>query len=95
MNCNCIKEIETTCFKKTQDLQKENLKHLRKTVEKATFRDTCWPIINNTMTSRTCNTVEIKLEGQKKKKTMTAMHTFCPFCGVKYGQTDQEEEDHH
>lgn len=33
--------------------------------------------------TRTVNTLEITLEGQKKKEVMNMLHTYCPFCGVK------------
>lgn len=34
--------------------------------------------------TRTISEVELTFVGQKKKKIINMIHTYCPFCGVKY-----------
>lgn len=34
--------------------------------------------------TRTISEVELTFVGQKKKKIVNMIHTYCPFCGVKY-----------
>jgi hypothetical protein len=32
----------------------------------------------------TYSNVKVTVEGRKKAVSITVLHTFCPFCGVKY-----------
>lgn len=77
--CKCINEIEGKALAQLQE-QSE----FKKPVIGVRMQGVTFPIIENSLTTRTCNQLEIKLEGQKKRPQMAMVHTFCPFCGEKY-----------
>lgn len=77
--CNCITEIE----KETTEHLKDNPR-FKKPVSKVRMQGVIFPLINNTLTTRTCNMLEIELDGQKARPEMTISHSYCPFCGKKY-----------
>jgi hypothetical protein len=78
--CDCISKIEEKATAQLQEQPK-----FKKPVTKVRMQGVVFPLIGNTLTTRTCNMLEIELEGQKKRPEMTISHSYCPFCGEKYG----------
>lgn len=80
MNCNCISDIE----RRVKEHVIKNGK-MKKPVNDVRMQGVVIGVTDgNDMYTRTANTMEITLEGQKKKETMSMFHSYCPFCGVKY-----------
>ena len=85
--CECVKELE----KKTLDYLRGEGRSFKKPVVKTRLKDVSFPVIKNTLVMRTSSDLEIELEGQKKKPTKAIIHSFCPFCGVKYELLNNEK----
>lgn len=77
--CDCITEIEKTAL---DDMQEK--KRYKKPVAAVRMEGVVFPITGDKMTTRTCNVLEVELEGQKKRQEVSMFHTYCPFCGQKY-----------
>jgi hypothetical protein len=71
--CDCIKKIE-------KKILKQEFKY--KKVIAARFISGA--LMFSTGKVHSCSEVEIQIEGQKKKGIQKVIHTYCPFCGVKY-----------
>jgi len=78
MNCTCVSDIEKRLL--AHCIEKGKYK---KPVKGVRMLGTAITIGGNEAKIRTCNSIEIELEGQKKKETISMFHTFCPFCGIK------------
>ena len=76
MNCNCLTQIEEKMLNKFYEDNRYKKPVLKVEIEKGL-------IFGKELTTRTYCSVEIELEGQKKKVKQNLMHTYCPFCGVK------------
>lgn len=79
--CDCINTLPT---KALENLNERNA--FKKPVESVSMREITFPIITNRLEVRTYTNLDIQLEGQARKKAHTIIHTFCPFCGQKYGE---------
>lgn len=87
MQCNCINEVT----KKLEDDFK-NRPRYKKPVKALEIVDVTFTLDKNMKFSqRTYSRIEIELEGQKKKTTMSLFHSFCPFCGEKATKDEQAE----
>lgn len=82
MNCTCIEDIEKKALDKLIEKGKFN-----KPVKAVKMQGVVIQFGGNQAVACTSNALEIELEGQKKKQTMSMLHSFCPFCGVKRGAT--------
>ena len=78
MNCTCVSDIE----KKVLDQLTEKGR-FNKPVKTVKMKGVVIQFGGNQAVSRTSNVLEIELEGQKKMPTMSMVHSFCPFCGIK------------
>lgn len=78
MNCTCIEDIEKKALDRLIEKSKFN-----KPVKAVKMQGVVIQFGGNQAVARTSNTLEIELEGQKKKSTMSMLHSYCPFCGVK------------
>ena len=43
-----------------------------------------FPLIGGKLLMRTTNELQVTLEGQRKVKSVSIVHSYCPFCGTKY-----------
>ncbi len=77
MACECIQKIEKEALNK---LKVES--RYKKPVKNVSLDGLAWVMPSST--PKTCNNLVIELEGQRSKKHMSMIHTYCPFCGVKY-----------
>ena len=82
--CNCITIIKEKALANYREGNEFN-----KPVESVGMREVTFPIIANTIEMRTYTTLDVELEGAKRKQMRTIIHTFCPFCGEKYGAHQQ------
>ncbi|MBT0664744.1 hypothetical protein KI809_10575 [Geobacter pelophilus] len=86
--CNC----RTTLESDEQGSIKEFLaKHHKATIKRSSFKETAFPIVKSKdgstkMLCVTYSTLNVETNKKKKPIDVTIMHSFCPFCGVKYGQ---------
>lgn len=76
--CNCIEDL--TARIKDRAVEKE---HFKKPVISARMKGVAWMFDGSSQL--TCK-VEFELEGQKKKPTLSIVHSYCPFCGIKLGE---------
>jgi len=78
MNCTCVSDLEKKLLAhfSEQGKYKKPVKGVRILGIAITFG-------RNETKIRTCSSIEVELEGQKKKETISMFHTFCPFCGIK------------
>ena len=79
--CNCISDIKEKALRKYKEEDSFN-----KPVESVSMREISFPIIANRLEMRTYTTLEIQLAESRRRKSTTIIHTFCPFCGEKYGE---------
>ncbi|WP_417366833.1 hypothetical protein [Flavobacterium beibuense] len=79
--CNCISEIE----KKIHDKYPT---HNGKEVESVNAH-VIWIFTDDGMDKGTSTEFVMTLKGQKKKHPVEVNHTYCPFCGIKYKQEDE------
>lgn len=49
-----------------------------------------WDQQANTVSAVTVSVAQLTIEGRKSRQEYTLSHTYCPFCGVKYGQPADE-----
>jgi hypothetical protein len=77
--CDCVKRIE----EKTKESFTES-KRFKKPVVRVQLDGVAFPRGTGALGMRTYNDLLVYLEGQKKKERVAMLHTFCPFCGVKY-----------
>lgn len=77
--CNCINEIEEKALSHLREK-----KQFKKPVNTARLHGVTFPLIGDTLISRTCNMLKVELEGQKKQPEIIIAHSYCPFCGEKY-----------
>lgn len=82
MNCTCISDIEKKILDRLIEKNKFN-----KPVKAVKMQGVVIQFGSNQAVLRTSNTLEIELEGQKKKQSINMLHGFCPFCGVKQEQS--------
>lgn len=78
MKCNCISEIEE---KVQANITERGL--YKKPVRRVTLQGVTFVVNGNRMETKTYNTMDIELDGQKKHETLSMVHSFCPFCGTK------------
>lgn len=79
MNCGCIARIEKDV---TTRLGEQG--RFKKPIKKVEMQGVVIRVTKDLgLQSATANTLQIELEGQKKKETMQMMHSYCPFCGTK------------
>lgn len=78
--CNCIKELEKNMI--GREVGNGTKKRL---VVSASFTSGALIFGNSTVIQST-SIVECTLEGQKKPYEQNIIHTYCPFCGVKYSE---------
>lgn len=71
--CNCITEIQAK-------LETREIKGKKVSAAKIMTA----AIMFDSMELRTISEAELTLEGQKKKTLQNIVHSYCPFCGVKY-----------
>ena len=76
--CNCVKEIEEKTFEK---YQKKN--PFRRPVKRVELKGVAF-LFGENVKMKTVNELEIELEGQKRTKSVSVVHSFCPFCGEKF-----------
>jgi len=78
MNCTCVSDLEKKLLAhcSEQGKYKKPVKGVRMLGIAITFG-------RNETKIRTCSSIEVELEGQKKKEMISMFHTFCPFCGIK------------
>jgi len=78
MNCTCVSDLEKKLLAhcSEQGKYKKPVKGVRVLGIAITFG-------RNEAKIRTCSSIEVELEGQKKKEMISMFHTFCPFCGIK------------
>jgi len=72
------------CIEKMENAAKEHViknKTFKKTVISARMKGMA--MMFNPPLYRSYSEVEFELEGQKKKPTLSMVHTYCPFCGIK------------
>lgn len=81
--CKCISDIEAKILENV----KETRRYKRQVVS-VRMRGVAFPIIGEIITCRTYNALHVTLDGQKKPMEESMFHTFCPFCGKKYGVDD-------
>ena len=84
--CECLKELEKGCGDKLAEWLKS--KH-KATFKSAEYREVAFPLVREEsgatrMMSTTYSTLRISINEKKKPVDCTIIHTFCPFCGVKY-----------
>lgn len=71
--CDCIREFEKTFTSTLID---------KRVVEKAEVVTV--GIMFSTGKTQTISEMEVVLAGRKSKVKKNLLHTYCPFCGVKY-----------
>lgn len=47
-----------------------------------------WEQSRNRLSAVTVSILQITVEGKEAKEKFTLDHSYCPFCGVKYGQDE-------
>lgn len=77
--CECVKEIEAKVLENVRTTPRH-----KKPVQGVSLKGVGFPIVEGKILMRTCNDIELTLEGQKKVERMSVFHTYCPFCGAKY-----------
>lgn len=77
--CDCITRLE---HKAKEHLASNYTKPIRETRMKGIV----FPLVDNTIEMRTCNYIEVELEGQKKRDQVPFHHNYCPFCGDSYSK---------
>ena len=77
--CNCINDIESKALESLKEGGK-----FKKPVKKVRIKEVIFPFTGDGLSIKTSNTLEIELDGQKKLKTMSMSHTYCPWCAEKY-----------
>jgi hypothetical protein len=84
--CECRKELE-------QDSSGAIAQHISRKfrgapTNKIDFDEVAFPMVRVEgavkMRCVTYSNVKVTVEGRKKAVSITVLHTFCPFCGVKY-----------
>ena len=80
MNCTCISDMENKALAQLKESDQFN-----KPVKAVRIKGVVIQFGGTKAVVRTINVLEIELEGQKKKQTMSMVHSFCPFCGIKQG----------
>lgn len=83
--CNCIKELE----EKILNHVTEN-KLYKKPVKKVKMKGQIFSL-GDSLTIKTTSDFEIKLEGQKKKPSMSVAHAFCAFCGERKEEVEPQQ----
>jgi hypothetical protein len=83
--CKCIAEIEEDAHGKI----KEFIAKKKATVKELKLTGLCFPLIRMADGSTklgycTSSKLEVKTNEKKRPIIVDIMHTFCPFCGVKY-----------
>lgn len=76
--CECLLEIPKKL------VQNQPLKGKVVTVAEVSEATFVYSESKNNMDMRTYSDVELQVEGKKRPVTQKMLHTFCPFCGVKY-----------
>lgn len=79
--CDCVNDIEARLLENV----KASGRH-KKPVLSVSLKGVGFPIVRGELQVRTCSTIEVTLDGQKKKDEVSLFHVFCPFCGEKYGE---------
>lgn len=84
--CNCMTEIAAD---KDGAIKAHLAKRYRVTVKEANIKEFSFPLRRDADGSTrlacvTCSTLRVESNERKKFIDVTIMHTFCPFCGVKY-----------
>ncbi|MCU7934147.1 MAG: hypothetical protein KZQ99_04610 [Candidatus Thiodiazotropha sp. (ex Dulcina madagascariensis)] len=77
--CNCIARIEQATVARLEQANPYN-----RPVRAAIVKNTKLTIHDGLLTKTTTD-LEITLSGKTHKPVETVEHTFCPFCGEKYG----------
>lgn len=75
--CNCLTDIQKKISEKYPEWKGKKVISITP--------PTVFYIQNDKMVSGTSSDFDIKVEGIKKDYPVSIKHTFCPFCGVKYG----------
>lgn len=86
--CNCVKDIEVRML--------ENFKssdRYKKPVQAVSINDVGFPIVDGKLLMLTCSTLEVTIDGQKKKEKVNMFHSYCPFCGLKYEEAARRSGD--
>jgi hypothetical protein len=64
-------------------------KKFKKPIKRVSMRGVAIQVTKEmNLKTRTLNTMEIELDGQKKPVTMNMFHSYCPFCGTKIEQNN-------
>lgn len=84
--CDCMKKIETG---DGEQLQKWLAQKHKATLKDADFREVTFPMIrdsdgNTTMKMVSYSTLRVETNEKKKPIDVPILHSYCPFCGVKY-----------
>ena len=77
--CVCVRDIENKAKETFSDGR------FKRAVLSVRMDGVVFPIHHNDVGMKTSNQLEVTLSGQKKRPTVTMMHSYCPFCGEKYG----------
>lgn len=83
MRCECVERIKKNALEKLQNEQP-----YKKPVESLRFKEMLLSLAGGVPEEFTCNTLEITLDGQKKKEMISVAHKYCPFCGIKTKEDD-------
>jgi len=87
MNCNCIKETEGKLLERGEWEGRK--------IVGVGMKDLMYTFGTNGGKSGTLTyqEFEVELEGLKRPKRIKVSHTFCPYCGIKVGKLDPDQQD--
>lgn len=79
MNCDCIESIEKDAKARLSEQGR-----YKKPIKEVKMQGVIIRVTKDMgLQSATASTLQIELDGQKKKETMHMVHSYCPFCGTK------------